>query len=144
MLGALAWLVASAGAAQTPSLPDDPPAEERLWSYWGDVPACGNELVLAEITRRFWDRERDYWDGALSLETFDAIRETGFRTRGLSFIPRRHCEASALFSDGAIRRVVYTIGENLGFIGLGWGVDWCVVELDRARAHSPACSGAGP
>jgi hypothetical protein len=144
MIGALTWLVASAGAAQTLPPPDDPPAETRLTPYSGELPACANELVLAEIARKFWDRERDYWNSALSLETFDAIRETGFRTRGLSFIPRRHCEATARFNDGHARRVIYTIGEDLGFIGLGWGVDWCVVGLDRAEAYSPACSAAGP
>jgi hypothetical protein len=101
-------------------------------------------LALAEIARQFWDRERDYWDSALAVETFGAIRETGFRARGMSFIPRRHCEASALFNDGATRRVIYTIGEGLGFIGFGWGVAWCVVGLDRGRAYPPACAGAGP
>jgi len=144
VLVALVSLVASACAAQTLPLPDDPLAETRLKPYSGDLPACANELVLAEIARKFWDRERNYWDSVLSLETFDAIRETGFRTRGLSFIPRRHCEARARFNDGQIRRVVYTIGEDLGFIGFGWGVDWCVLGLDRAKAYNPACSGAGP
>jgi hypothetical protein len=144
ILGALAWLVASACAAQTLPLPDDPPAETRLTPYTSNLPACANELVLAEIARKFWDRERDFWDSPLSLETFDAIRETGYRTRGLSFIPRRHCVASARFNDGETRQVIYTIGENLGFIGFQWGVEWCVVGLDRARAYAPACAAAGP
>ncbi len=130
--------------AQTLPPPGDPPAEARLLPYSGDLPDCANELALAEIARQFWDRERDYWGSALAIETFGAIRETGFRTRGLSFIPRRHCEASALFNDGATRRVIYSIGEGLGFIGFGWGVEWCVVGLDRGKAYAPACSGAGP
>ncbi len=141
---ALASFVAHPAEAQIPAAPDDPPAEARLKPYTGELPACDEALVLAEIARKFWDRERDYWDGDLSLEFFDAVRETGFRTRGLSFIPRRHCAAAALFNDGAVRQVIYTIGEDLGFIGFGWGVDWCVVGLDRSLAHAPACSGAGP
>jgi hypothetical protein len=144
MLCALASLVAGPAAAQTLALPDDPPAEARLAPYSGELPGCANPLALAEITRKFWDREREYWNSGLSLESFDVIRETGFRTRGSSFIPRRHCEAVARFNDGETRRVIYTIGEDLDFIGFGWGVDWCVVGLDRARAYAPACSGAGP
>ncbi|HTO79196.1 MAG TPA: hypothetical protein VMJ31_05410 [Methylocystis sp.] len=144
ILGALLSLGACACAAQTSPPQDDPPAEARLLPYSGELPACAHELVLAEIARKFWDRERDYWDSALSLESFLVIRETGLRTRGLSLIPRRHCEASARFNDGQIRPVIYTIGEDLGFIGFAWGVDWCVVGLDRGRAYNPACSGAGP
>jgi len=143
-LCALASFAAGPAAAQAPSLPDDPPAEARLRPYAGELPACANALVLAEIARRFWDREREYWNSALSLESFDAIRETGVRARGSSFIPRRFCEASARFNDGQARRVVYAIGEDLGFMGFEWGVDWCVVGLDRAGAYAPACSGVGP
>jgi hypothetical protein len=131
-------------AAQTPAGPNDPPAEARVRPFTGELPGCADALVLAEIARKFWDRERDYWDSDLSLESFDAVRETGFRTRGASFIPRRHCAATARFNDGAVRQVIYTIGEDLGFIGYGWGVDWCVVGLDQSLAHAPACSAAGP
>jgi hypothetical protein len=141
---AAALLVPSALSAQNPRPSDDPPAEARIFPYSGELPACDEALALAEIARRFSDRERDYWNSPLTLDTFLAIRETGFRTRGQSFIPRRHCEASALFSDGATRRVVYSIGEGLGFVGFGWGLDWCVVGLDRNQAYAPACAGAGP
>lgn len=143
LLCALACFFAHPAAAQAPAGADDPPAEARLRPYTGELPECADALVLAEIARKFWDRERDYWDSDLALESFDAVRETGFRTRGLSFIPRRHCAASARFNDGAIRQVIYTIGEDRGFIGFGWGVEWCVVGLDRSLAHAPACSAAG-
>ncbi|CAN3990645.1 hypothetical protein [Methylocystis bryophila] len=140
----IAWLIASTSVAQTLSSSDDPPAEARLWPYSNDLPTCASERVLAEIARRFWNREREYWQSALSLETFDAIRETSFRPRGSSFIPRRGCEAAARFNDGATRRVIYKIGEGLGFIGLGWGVEWCVVGLDRGETYGPACAGVRP
>ena len=144
LLCALVAFAAHPAAAQALAGPNAPPAEARVRPFTGDLPGCADALVLAEIARKFWDRERDYWDSELSLEFFDAVRETGFRTRGASFIPRRHCAAAARFNDGAIRQVIYTIGEDLGFIGFGWGVDWCVVGLDRSLAHAPACSAAGP
>jgi hypothetical protein len=38
----------------------------------------------------------------------------------------------------------YNIGEDLGFIGASWGVEWCVVGLDRNYAYAPACTMALP
>jgi len=36
--------------------------------------------------------------------------------------------------------VIYDIGEDLGMIGWGYGVEWCVVGLDRNHAYEPSCS----
>jgi hypothetical protein len=130
--------------ALEPRLGDVPPAEARAWPYSGELPGCDHSFVLAQIQRGFWDRERDYWNSALSLDAFDVVREIGFRTNGLSYIPRRYCEAQAQFNDGVRRKVVYQIGEGLGFIGLGWGVQWCVDGLDRNLAYAPHCKAAGP
>ena len=136
--------VFSPAAAFDPPLGDVPPAESRLWGFSPELPACADGFVLAEIQREFWDRERDYWNSALSLDAFDGVREIGYRTNGLSYIPRRWCEARAQFNDGALRKVVYQIGQGLGFIGAGWGVEWCVDGLDRNYAYAPHCRAAGP
>ena len=29
-------------------------------------------------------------------------------------------------------------------IGASWGVQWCVIGLDRNWAYNPACKAAGP
>jgi len=42
------------------------------------------------------------------------------------------------------RPVHYLIGEDMGEIGAVWGVDWCVVGLDRNWANNPACAMARP
>ncbi|MBV8473029.1 MAG: hypothetical protein JO107_13205, partial [Hyphomicrobiales bacterium] len=36
------------------------------------------------------------------------------------------------------------IGENLGIIGWGYGVEWCVVGLDRNLAYAPECTSLRP
>ncbi len=130
-------------AAAEPRLGDAPPAEARMFPYSADLPACDDSILLARIQRGFYDRERDYWASELAIDGFVNVRETGFRSNGLSYIPRRWCEAAAQFSDGAQRKVIYEIAEELGFIGLGSGVTWCVVGLDRNRAFSPHCNAAG-
>ena len=50
----------------------------------------------------------------------------------------------ALDSNDKSRTVIYDIGEGLGIIGLGYGVEWCVVGLDRNLAYAPACSSLRP
>jgi len=33
----------------------------------------------------------------------------------------------------------YSILETTGWLGIGWGIEWCVVGLDRNWAYNPAC-----
>jgi hypothetical protein len=117
-------------------LQDAPPAETRMFPYSGDVPPCDHSFVLAQIMRDFSDREAEYWNSALAIENFLEPRETGYRKYGLSFIPRRYCEARAALSDGSNHRVTYEIGEGQGFWGLGFGVKWRVQGLDREHESS--------
>ena len=56
----------------------------------------------------------------------------------------RFCSALALVSDGYKHPVHYVIGETTGMIGARFGVEWCVVGLDRNMAYSPACKMARP
>jgi hypothetical protein len=47
-------------------------------------------------------------------------------------------------SDGRQHTVHYSIAEDAGIIGMSWGVEWCVVGLDRNWAYNPACKMARP
>jgi hypothetical protein len=40
--------------------------------------------------------------------------------------------------------VYYSIGEDTGFIGWSWGIEWCVVGVDRNWAYNPGCKMARP
>jgi hypothetical protein len=142
---ALIGLWALAATAKEPGLADTPPAEARgLVPYLGVIPACDEASVLAQIQSEFEHRETSFWQSGLVIEGFGEPREIGFRSNGLSYIPRRFCRAQALLNDGHQRNVTYEIAEALGFIGIGHGVTWCVTGLDRNHAFSPACKAAGP
>lgn len=141
---ALTCALAPSAAAKEPSLADTPPAEARMLPYTGELPACDDDFALARIQRAFYDRESDYWQSGLAIESFGGVRETGLRVNGASYIPRRYCAAKAWFNDGRERAVVYQLGEDLGFLGMGFGVTWCIVGLDREHAFSPHCKAAGP
>lgn len=115
------------------------PAEKRYRPFTANLPACDDKGVLDRITDRFQQKESLYWKSTLEIVAFDKVRESGFRTNGLDYIPRRYCEARATLNDRKLHHVTYWIGENLGIIGYGYGVEWCVGGLDRNNAFAPAC-----
>ncbi len=120
------------------------PAEQRYVPYSGALPACDDPSVLARISDRFAQKESEYWNSPLQIESYDRIEEIGFRANGLAYIPRRYCVARALANDARERTVVYDVEEDLGMIGWGYGVEWCVVGLDRNLAYAPKCSALRP
>lgn len=120
------------------------PAERQYLPFSPDLPSCDNANVLQQIQSRFHDREAGYWNSGLDIVNFDRVSEHGYRTFGEDYIPRRFCQAQALMSDSAVRPVSYTINQDLGFIGFGYGVTWCVAGLDRLDAYAPACKMLAP
>jgi hypothetical protein len=120
--------------------------EKNFWlsgpNYSGDLPPC--EAGLGIIASRFAQKEGRFWNSALQILQFDEVRETAYRPWAYGTIPRRFCSAVAYVSDGLKHRVDYWIGEDTGMIGGGWGVEWCVVGLDRNWAYNPRCKMARP
>jgi len=120
--------------------------EKNFWlsgpNYDGVLPPC--EAALNKIARRFAQKEGRFWNSSLQIVGFEGVRETAFRPWANGTIPRRYCSATAYVSDGRKHRVNYWIGEDTGMIGMTWGVEWCVVGLDRNWAYNPACKMAQP
>jgi len=140
-LGAVFGLLAFGQAAEAAN-----PLELNFWlsgpKYDGRVASC--ESALGTITSQFHEKESTYWNSALKIVGFDAIRETAFRPWASETIPRRWCAGYAQVSDGHRRAVYYQIEEDEGIIGASWGVEFCVVGLDRNWAFNPACKMARP
>jgi hypothetical protein len=112
--------------------------------YDGELPPCDAPAALDTIASRFSQKEYKYWNSVLTIQGYERIRETAFRPWAPNAIPRRFCSALALVSDGLKHPVHYSIAETTGFAGTSWGVEWCVVGLDRNMAYSPACKMARP
>lgn len=106
------------------------------------LPTC--EQALSKIQSRFATKEGRFWNSNLQITDFDRIREVAYRPWADGTIPRRFCSGRALTSDGHWRTLRYSIIEDGGMIGWSWGVQWCVVGLDRNWAYNPACQAAGP
>jgi hypothetical protein len=118
-------------------------AENRIIPMYGNLPACDDPAVLGEITSWFNSRESKFW-GPLQAVGYDHIRPLGYRPWGDDFIPRRFCTGRIALNDGSLRRVDYSVRENLGLFGWTWNVNWCVNGLDRHRSYAPGCQMARP
>jgi hypothetical protein len=120
--------------------------EKNFWlsgpNYDGVVPAC--DAALDRIVSRFAQKESEFWNSNLRIVEIDRVREIAFSPWARGTIPRRFCRAMAKVSDGHWHPVYYWIGEDTGWIGANWGVEWCVVGLDRNWAYNPACKMARP
>jgi hypothetical protein len=112
--------------------------------YDSNIPACDNSWALSQIQRRFATKESRFWNSDLQITNFDNIREVAYRPWADGTIPRRFCTGRAQISDGVWRTVRYSIVEDGGMIGASWGVQWCVVGVDRNAAYNPECKAAAP
>jgi len=122
---------------------------EKTLYLWGprfdsQLPACDDLWALGTIQHRFATKEGRFWNSDLRIESIDQVKEVAFRPWADGTIPRRFCTGRALVSDGVWRTVRYSITEDSGMIGAHWGVQWCVVGLDRNWAYNPNCKAAGP
>jgi hypothetical protein len=112
--------------------------------YEAKVPLCEDWWVTNKIQWRFAEKEGRFWNSDLRIAAIEDIRERAFRPWHYDSIPRRFCSGSAIISDGSRRPIFYGIGEDTGILGITWGVEWCVVGLDRNMAYNPACKMAKP
>jgi hypothetical protein len=122
--------------------------EKEFWlsgpRYSAKVPLCEERGPLDMIRRRFGTKEGKFWNSDLRLVGFEQIQEVAWQPWAPGTIPRRFCSASALISDGVRRPMYYSITEDAGMIGVSYGVEFCVVGLDREWSYQPACLRAKP
>jgi hypothetical protein len=148
-----ALLLASALAAALAALPART-ASAANWlemnfylsgpEYEGKLPPCDYPDALVKIASRFNQTENMYWAIDLRVVNFERIRETAFRPWAANTVPRRFCSGIVEISDGRRHTIYYSIAEDTGMIGASWGIEWCIVGLDRNWAYNPACKIAGP
>ena len=140
---ALVGATATGGATQAANW-----LEKNFWMtgprYDHYVPLCDERGPLDKIVERFGTKEGRFWNSSLKIVGFESIREIAWEPWQSDTIPRRFCTASVLISDGKRHVINYSIIEDGGMIGFGYGIEWCVVGLDRNWAYNPACRWARP
>lgn len=122
--------------------------EKNFWlpgpDYDRVMPACDYAPALDRVIANFQTKEARFWNSELAIVGIEDIHETAFLPWAAQSIPRRFCSGTALTNDGARHRIFYSIGEDTGMIGMDWGVNFCVVGLDRDWSYGPACRAARP
>jgi hypothetical protein len=108
------------------------------------IPPCDYAPALDRIIGNFRTKEFRFWNSQLRIVGIEDIKETAELPWAAQSIPRRFCNGTALINDGTRHHIVYSLGEDTGMIGMDFGVNFCVVGLDRNWAYSPNCRAAGP
>lgn len=150
MLGRIifvAFALLLSAAPASPSLAANA-LEKNFWlpgpDYDRQMPACDYPAALDRIIGNFRTKEIRFWNSELQIVGIEHIREASVMSWAAQSIPRRFCNGVALISDGVRRPIFYSIGEDTGMIGMDFGVNFCVVGLDRNMAYGPNCRAAKP
>jgi len=122
--------------------------EKNFWlsgpNYSRDMPACDYAPALDRIVANFHTKEARFWNSGLQIVGIEDIRQTAYLPWAAQSIPRRFCSGTALINDGRRHAIYYSIASGSGMIGMDWGVEFCVVGVDRNWAYNPACRAAKP
>jgi hypothetical protein len=122
--------------------------EKNFWlsgpRYDRAVPGCDYSQALDRIIANFRTKEFRFWNSELRIVGFENIHQVDFLPWAAQSIPRRYCSGVAVINDGGRTPIYYSIAEDTGVIGMDWGVNFCVVGLDRDWAYNPACRAARP
>jgi len=122
--------------------------EKNFWMsgprYDQVLPPCNYRAALDRIIGDFQIKEARFWNSRLQIVGIENIQQTALLPWASQYIPRRFCSGTAVINDGARHAIFYSIAEDTGTIGIDWGVNFCVVGLDRNFAYGPACRAARP
>jgi len=122
--------------------------EKNFWlsgpRYDRVIPPCDYPPALDRIITDFQTAERRFWNSRLGIVGFENVSETAMLPWAAQSIPRRFCRGTVLINDGVRHPINYSIAEDTGMIGMDWGVNFCIVGLDRSWAYNPACHSAQP
>jgi len=122
--------------------------EKNFWlsgpRYDRNVPGCDYPGALDRIIGDFHSKEARFWNSQLQIVGIENIQQTAWLPWAAQSIPRRFCSGVAVVNDGHKRPIYYSIAEDTGLIGVDFGVNFCVVGLDREWAYGPDCRAARP
>jgi len=122
--------------------------EKNFWlsgpRYDGEMPACDYRATLDHIINDFRTKESRFWNSRLQIVGIENIQQLAILPWAAQNIPRRFCSGTELINDGERHEIFYSIAEDTGLAGEGWGINFCVVGLDRNLAYGPGCRAARP
>ena len=124
----------------------DSTAEMGRFFGRGAVPLCDDPRVLRQVQSKFAWADRNTWSEisnrktTISINAIGNIKQRYSLNQTKSLITHRHCDGTATLSNGKKPRVYYLVQERMGFAGISWKVQFCVVGYDRWRVYGARCS----
>lgn len=107
------------------------------------VPACENPRVLAQVEDQFEYGAPRTIPASLAVVEFSNLVEKDYQPigslGGRREIERRYCQGTALISTGEYRPFYYVVEYPMGFAGVGWRAEGCVLGLDPWRVYGANC-----
>lgn len=101
--------------------------------------SCDRPSVLRRIEMRFAYAEHTNWHRGFLIEEINNPRPTLHPYAEPGIIKREYCMADGLMTNGNTNVIFYTIEHNVGFVGIGTYVDFCVLGLDPWHVHDGEC-----
>lgn len=104
------------------------------------VPACDDARVLAKVEDQFEYGAPRTIPAALAVVEFSDLFEKSYQPMGgYKEIERRYCQGMALISTGEQRTLYYVVEYPMGFAGVGWRAEGCVLGLDPWKIYGANC-----
>ncbi len=104
------------------------------------VPACDDARVMAQVEDQFEYGAPTTVHAPLAVVEFSGLFEKAYQPMGgHKEIERRYCQGTALISTGEHRHLYYVIEYPMGYAGLGWRAEGCVLGLDPWKVYGANC-----
>ncbi|WP_245414880.1 hypothetical protein [Aureimonas flava] len=104
------------------------------------VPACDDARVMAQVEDQFEYGAPRTIPAALAVVEFSGLFEKAYQPMGgRKEIERRYCQGTALISSGEYRTLYYVIEYPMGYAGLSWRAEGCVLGLDPWKVYGANC-----
>ncbi len=107
------------------------------------VPTCENPRVLAQVEDQFEYGAPRTIPAQLAVVEFSDLFEKSYQPvgslGGRREIERRYCQGTALISTGERRTLYYVVEYPMGFAGVGWRAEGCVLGLDPWKVYGANC-----
>lgn len=106
-----------------------------------DTRNCDDDRILSTIESKFRYQVRHVPHlPQVSIEQWRGIQERRSQPYSGNWpIARRYCAATVDLSDGHSRKIWYLIEDNMGLVGFGDNVEFCVAGFDRWKVYNGAC-----
>jgi len=111
--------------------------------WWQRLPACGDHGVLHVMAEQAAWAEHNTWHRGWVVSNITNTGETALDP-GPSKVHRRYCRGTAWLSNGRRTDLVYLIEADLGFVSIGWKVEFCMPAYDPWRIGDEWCRAIRP